>query len=158
MRLRWPKGKLLPRMSPGHGILSKPAEAFSMQIVAGSKSRRGSGTLFHQSRIPSQKCVLGDLPGWGPRSGKGVDALSAETPSASRNYKTVWLMGHKIRQAMLQREGRYRLKGTVQVDEIKLGRFRPWKIDPEKTRRSPYPVPDGGPGRGHEGLPSVRDV
>ena len=39
-----------------------------------------------------------------------------------KNYKTVWLMGHKIRQAMLQREGRYRLKGTVQVDEIKLGR------------------------------------
>ena len=38
-----------------------------------------------------------------------------------KNYKTVWLMGHKIRQAMLQREGRYRLKGTVQVDEIKPG-------------------------------------
>jgi hypothetical protein len=30
-------------------------------------------------------------------------------------------MGHKIRRAMMQREGRYRLKGNVEVDQLTVG-------------------------------------
>ena len=39
-----------------------------------------------------------------------------------KSYRAVWLMGHKIRHAMIQREGLYRLKGNVQADEISIGR------------------------------------
>jgi len=38
-----------------------------------------------------------------------------------KNYRTVWLMGHKIRHAMMQREGLYKLRGKAQVDEMQIG-------------------------------------
>lgn len=36
-------------------------------------------------------------------------------------YKTVWLMLHKIRQAMAQRDARYRLAGLVEMDNAFFG-------------------------------------
>ena len=88
---------------------------------------------------------------------KGVSMRYLQKHLGIKNYKTVWLMGHKIRQAMLQREGRYRLKGTVQVDEIKLGRQT---LEDRRRRREDrhtrflMGVQEGA----SEGLPSVRDV
>ena len=155
VRLRWPKGrKSCPGCHQAMGFV-QTRHGFFNAIVAGSKSRRVPGTLFHQSRIPLQEVVLGDLSDGDHVQGVSMRYLQKHL--GIKNYKTVWLMGHKIRQAMLQREGRYRLKGTVQVDEIKLGRQT---LEDRRRRREDrrYPVPDGGPGRGHEGLPSVRDV
>ena len=37
------------------------------------------------------------------------------------SYRTVWLMGHKIRKAMEQRDAQYTLKGPVQADEVFIG-------------------------------------
>lgn len=36
-------------------------------------------------------------------------------------YKTVWSMGHKIRQGMAVRNALYALHGTVEIDEIFIG-------------------------------------
>lgn len=38
-----------------------------------------------------------------------------------KSYRTAWLMGHKIRQAMSNRNMLYPLRGTVQADEIFIG-------------------------------------
>lgn len=38
-----------------------------------------------------------------------------------KSYRAVWLLGHKIRHAMTQREGLYKVQGRVQADEIKIG-------------------------------------
>ncbi len=38
-----------------------------------------------------------------------------------KSYRTAWLMGHKIRQAMIQRNGLYMLEGMVEADEIFIG-------------------------------------
>jgi hypothetical protein len=40
---------------------------------------------------------------------------------AIRDYKTIWVMAHKIRQAMGQRDARYRLAGLVELDESFFG-------------------------------------
>ena len=37
------------------------------------------------------------------------------------SYHTAWLIGHKIRQAMIQRDHIYTLGGTVEMDEILIG-------------------------------------
>lgn len=37
------------------------------------------------------------------------------------SYRTAWLMGHKIRKAMIQHNDLYTLNGTVEADEIFIG-------------------------------------
>jgi len=79
-----------------------------------------AGTMFHQSHVPLQKWF------WAiflmASSSKGISMLNLQKHLGIKSYRAVWLLGHKIRQAMLQREGLYQLKGAVQVDQIKVGR------------------------------------
>ena len=37
------------------------------------------------------------------------------------SYKTAWLMAHKIRKAMAERDARYSLEGLVEVDDSFFG-------------------------------------
>ena len=52
---------------------------------------------------------------------KGVSMRYLQEQLGIKSYRTAWLLGHKIRRAMIQREGLYQLKGKVQVDQIKIG-------------------------------------
>ena len=36
-----------------------------------------------------------------------------------RTYKTVWVMGHKIRKAMAERDAGYKLAGLIELDDTK---------------------------------------
>jgi len=78
-----------------------------------------AGTMFHQSHIPLQKWF------WAiflmATSSKGISMLNLRRHLGIKSYQAVWLMGHKIRHAMIQREGLYQLKGKVQVDPIHIG-------------------------------------
>lgn len=38
-----------------------------------------------------------------------------------KSYQAAWAMGHKIRQAMTQRDALYTMKGAVEADEIYIG-------------------------------------
>ncbi len=78
-----------------------------------------AGTLFHKSRIPLLKWF------WAiflmSTSKKGVSMLYLQQQLGIKSYRAVWLMGHKIRHAMLSRDALYTLNGTVQADEIFIG-------------------------------------
>jgi hypothetical protein len=54
-------------------------------------------------------------------SKKGISALYLQRQLGLKSYEAAWLMLHKIRQAMLQREDLYQLRGTVQMDAIGVG-------------------------------------
>ena len=75
--------------------------------------------MFHKSRQPLRKWF------WAiflmATSKKGVSMLYLQQQLAIKSYRTAWLMGHKIRHAMLERDSVYTLKGTVQADEIVIG-------------------------------------
>lgn len=90
-----------------------------------------AGTIFHKSHLPLQKWF------WAiylmAISPKGVSMRNLQKHLGIRSYQTVWLMGHKIRQAMMQREQLYKLKGTVEVDEMQVGYSSP--SIRRKTRR-----------------------
>ena len=52
------------------------------------------------------------------KTGLSAAALKRH-PGAS--YRTAWAVQHKLMQAMTEREERYMLSGTVQVDDAYLG-------------------------------------
>jgi len=76
-------------------------------------------TIFHRSRVPLRKWF------WAiflmATSKKGVSMLYLQKQLGIGSYRTAWLMCHKIRQAMLQRNDNYTLGGVVEADEIFIG-------------------------------------
>lgn len=54
-------------------------------------------------------------------SKKSVSMLYLQRQLGIKSYRAAWLMGHKIRQAMRERDSVYTLKGTIQADEIFIG-------------------------------------
>ncbi len=77
-----------------------------------------AGTIFHKTRAP--------LTGWFwalyrmSQSKKGISALQL-SKEIGVSYPTAWLMQHKIRKAMADRDQGYQLAGLVEVDEGTVG-------------------------------------
>ena len=44
-----------------------------------------------------------------------------------KTVKTVWTMGHKIRQAMAERDANYKLAGLIEIDDTYVGAPKPGK-------------------------------
>jgi transposase-like protein len=78
-----------------------------------------TGTTFHKSKIPLRKWF------WAifimATAKKGISMLYLQKQLGIKSYRAAWLMGHKIREAMKQRNDLYTLKGVVEVDEIQIG-------------------------------------
>jgi len=78
-----------------------------------------AGTLFDRSHLPLQKWF------WAiflmATSKKGASMLYLQKQLGIKSYQAAWLMGQKIRQAMIQRDAPYSLKGAVEADEIFIG-------------------------------------
>jgi transposase-like protein len=117
VRIRWPKGHRCPACHKPMGFIE------TRRVFQCSQCRKQvsatAGTIFHKSHLPLQKWfwtiyLMAISP-------KGVSMRNLQKHLGIRSYQTVWLMGHKIRQAMMQRDDLYKLKGKIQVDEITLG-------------------------------------
>jgi transposase-like protein len=61
------------------------------------------------------------------RQKSGVSMLSLQRILEIRTYKTVWVMGHKIRKAMAQRDASYQLAGLIELDDTYVGGPKPGK-------------------------------
>ena len=108
-----------------------------------------AGTIFHKSRVPLRKWF------WAiylmATSKKGVSMLYLQNQLELGSYHTAWSMGHKIRQAMIQRDSLYTLGGTVETDEIFIGGKQ--SLDERRSKgdnKTPFLIaveenPDGGP-------------
>jgi len=121
VRIRWPKGKGCPECRKPMGfVLTR--RLFQCNACRVQVSATG-GTMFQKSHVPLQKWF------WAiylmAISPKGVSMNNLKKHLGIRSYQTVWLMGHKIRRAMMQRDALYRLKGTVAVDEMQIGHQSP---------------------------------
>ena len=53
--------------------------------------------------------------------------LSLQRILEIRTYKTVWVMGHKIRKAMAERDAHYQLAGLIEMDDTYIGGPKPGK-------------------------------
>jgi transposase-like protein len=110
---RWPNGFLCPRCggrSRGYMASRRVEECAD----CGYQCSVTAGTIFHKTRVP--------LTGWfwaiyrmGPDK-KGISALQL-SKEIGVSYPTAWLLQHKIRKAMADRDQGYQLSGLIEVDE-----------------------------------------
>jgi len=117
-KLRWPEKRRCPGCQGERWSLIKTRKLFECRNC-GKHLSVTAGTAFHKSRIPLRKWF------WAiylmATSKKGVSALHLQRQLRLGSYRTAWLMMHKIRRAMIEREELYTLKGKVQMDEFGVG-------------------------------------
>jgi len=116
-RLRWPRGFVCPRCGgASRGYLR--ARRLHECRACGYQGSVTAGTIFHKARVP--------LIDWFwaiyrmSQGKKGVSALQL-SKEIGVAYPTAWLMAHKIRKAMGDREQGRKLRGLVEVDEGYVG-------------------------------------
>jgi hypothetical protein len=61
------------------------------------------------------------------REKHGIAMLSAKRLLGIKRYQTIWLMGHKLRKAMEDRDAQYKLGGLLEVDDSYFGAKKPGK-------------------------------
>ena len=78
-----------------------------------------SGTIFHKTRVPLLKWFMLIHRMASSKTGVSINEMRRELEI--KDYKTVWVMAHKIRKAMADRDARYTLSGLVELDESFFG-------------------------------------
>jgi hypothetical protein len=61
------------------------------------------------------------------RQKSGISILSLQLMLEIKNYRTVWTMGHKIRQVLAARDANYQLAGLIEMDDTYFGAPKPGK-------------------------------
>jgi hypothetical protein len=117
-RMRWPDGFVCP--SCGHGT----AWYISTREVMDCKNCRTktsvtAGTIFHKTRTPLLKWYW--LVYRMAMDKVGTSVAEMQRLLDIKDYKTAWLMAHKVRKAMADRDSRYTLAGLVELDDSFFG-------------------------------------
>ncbi|MEJ5301664.1 MAG: IS1595 family transposase [Thermodesulforhabdaceae bacterium] len=81
--------------------------------------------MFHKTRIPLRKWFW--MIFLMSRSKSGISMMSIKRMLEIKSYKTVWVMGHKMRKAMEERDSHYKLGGLVEMDDSYFGPSKPGK-------------------------------
>lgn len=116
--LRWSSGYICSRC--GHDEYSFHSTRHLYQCMACRyQVSLTAGTIFHKTRTPLRKWFwLIFLIG---RQKSGVSMMSMQRMLEIKSYKTIWMMGHKIRHAMAHRDSYYKLAGLVEMDDTYIG-------------------------------------
>jgi hypothetical protein len=122
--MRWPEGFACPRCGQREAWYLR-----SRHLLVCKRCRaQGSltaGTIFHKTRTPLVKWYW--LLYRMAMDKVGVSVAEMQRVLEIKDYKTAWLMAHKVRKAMADRDARYRLAGLVEMDDAFFG--------PRGTRR-----------------------
>lgn len=117
-KMRWPEGFICPHC--GHKEYSFHSTRLLYQCK-GCKYQASvtAGTIFHKTRTPIMKWF------WAiflmTRQKSGVSAKGLQRMLGLKRYSTAWLMTHKIREAMEDRDKKYKLSGLIEMDESYFG-------------------------------------
>ena len=123
-RLRWPEGFRRPRCQHTEAYFHRTRHLYHCK-ACGYQASLTAGTVFHKTRTPLTKWFwMIWLMG---RQKSGISMMSLQRMLEIKSYKTVWTMGHKIRQAMAAREANYKLAGLIEMDDTYFGAPKPGK-------------------------------
>jgi hypothetical protein len=116
--MRWPDGFKCPRC--GHG----KAWFISTRNIMDCKRCRAkisltAGTVFHKTRTPLVKWYW--LIYTMAMHKVGVSISEMQRVLEIKDYKTAWLMAHKVRRAMEARDSKYSLAGLIEMDDSFFG-------------------------------------
>lgn len=74
-----------------------------------------SGTIMHKTKIDFRKFYL--CIAFMTATKKGISACEMQRQLGHKRYTTIWILMHRLRDAMGQRDDMYQLIGTIEFDE-----------------------------------------
>lgn len=121
VKRRWPNGYQCPRC--GHNrCYFHPRRALFECKECRYQSSVTANTIFHKTRTPLKKWF------WAiyliVHQKNGISTLQLQKYLGIKTYKTMWVMVHKIRQAMSARDSTYQLCGLIELDDSYFGGTR----------------------------------
>ena len=117
-KLRWPSGYKCPRCNHEEYYFHRNRHLYHCKSCNYQVSLT-AGTIFHKTRVSLLKWFwMIYLMG---HQKSGISMMSLQSMLEIKSYKTVWLMGHKIRHAMAHRDAYYKLAGLVEMDDTYIG-------------------------------------
>ncbi len=122
-RLRWPEGFRCPRCQHPEAYLHSTRHLYHCK-ACGYQASLTAGTVFHKTRTPLTKWFWMI---WLMGRQKSVSLLSLQRMLEIKSYKTVWIMGHKILDAMAEQDANYKLAGLIDMDDTNVGAPKPVK-------------------------------
>ena len=122
--MRWPEGFICPHCGHPEAWAIRTRKLLDCKGCR-SKVSLTAGTLFHKTRTPLVKWYW--LLYRMALDKVGVSVAEMQRGLEIKAYKTAWLMAHKVRKAMADRDARYRLGGLIEMDDAFFG--------PRGTRR-----------------------
>ena len=106
IRMRWPNGWKCPNGCTGKIDRVKKRAGFVFECRAcGAQGYPAAGTIFNKSRLSLRKWFWAIFLMATAR--QGVSALYLQKQLGIGSYRAAWLMGQKIRHAMLERDALY---------------------------------------------------
>jgi transposase-like protein len=115
---RWATGFLCPRCGHGQFWLLARRGLFDCKRCRYQTSVT-AGTVFHKTRVSLLRWYW--LLYRMAMDKVGVSVAEMQRVLGIGSYRTAWLMAHKIRKAMADRDARYQLAGLVELDESFFG-------------------------------------
>lgn len=115
---KWPNGFQCPKCNNEEYWYISTEKDFVCKRCR-SKTSLTAGTIFHKTRTPLLKWYW--LIYHMAMDKVGVSISEMQRLLEIKDYKTVWLMAHKVRRAMADRDAGYRLAGLVELDESFFG-------------------------------------
>lgn len=117
-KIRWPNGFRCPRCGYTNAWFIRTRKVFDCKGCR-AKTSLTAGTIFHKTRTPLIKWYW--LIYHMAMDKVGVSISEMQRILEIRDYKTAWLMAHKVRKAMSDRDARYSLAGLVEMDDSFFG-------------------------------------
>lgn len=112
--LRWPDGFRCPRCGHGEAWFIRTRSILDCKSCR-NKVSLTAGTIFHRTRTPLVKWYW--LIYHMAMDKVGVSISEMQRVLEIIDYKTAWLMAHKVRKAMADRDAGYCLAGLVEMDD-----------------------------------------
>ena len=116
--MKWPDGFTCPRCGNESHYIHKNRGLYQCKSC-GYQASLTSGTIMHKTRISLVKWFwIIYMMGTDKR---GISTLEISKKLELR-YATAWLMVHKVRTAMKNRDDQYKLTGLIEIDETFIGK------------------------------------
>jgi len=116
---KWPNGyKCVDCQSTRYGTYQAGSRKVYQCKDCRKRHRLTAGTIFHGSKTPLRTWFIAihEIT----QSKNCVSALELHR-RLGVNYKTAWLMKHKLMQLMYESDQKYKLQGQVEIDDAYLG-------------------------------------